>query len=168
MSLLVSHGNYGGFVDYSRNAVCTDCHLEKNNDNFMFYKNRVNPTTKLCLYVNKKCMDCRRIYAKHKMMSVKQVKSLNIQRPVPSIYNPYLCDCCKKLIVTTRTIQLDHCHVKGEFRGWVCKECNISMGNLGDNIKGMIRVIKYMNKTEKYEIKEIVEMFILCMNIIEN
>lgn len=124
----------------------------------MFYKNRVNPTTNLCLYVNKKCDVCRKLYMVHKKISEKQIKELDIKRPVPSVDKPYPCDCCNKLIITTKTIQLDHCHETGKFRGWLCKECNISIGNLGDNIHGMVRAIKYMNRTEEKKIDEI-----LCM-----
>lgn len=139
----------GGF------ATCTDCKEEKSNSKFIFYKNRVNPKTKLCLYVNKKCSECRKLYLIHKKQSTENVKTLNIVRPIPSIDSPYNCDCCNKDIITTKTIQLDHCHKTGLFRGWLCKECNISMGNLGDDINGIMRVIKYMNKTEKMESSDI-------------
>ena len=142
------HGNFGGYIDLSGTAVCTDCGERKSNSQFKFYKNRVNPTTKLCLYVNKKCKDCLKLYTVHKKISEQNVRDLNIERPKPSIDEPYPCDCCGKAILTTKTIQLDHCHENGMFRGWLCKECNISMGNLGDNIEGILRVIKYLNKTE--------------------
>jgi len=125
----------------------------------MFYKNRINPTTKLCLYVNKKCGDCRKEYMVLKRASEKEIKDKNIVRPIPSIDKPYSCDCCNKQIITTKTLQLDHCHVTGAFRGWLCKECNISMGNLGDNIEGMIRVIYYMNNTEKKNIDDLISEF---------
>ena len=91
-------------------------------------------------------------------MSEQQLKDKNIARPVPTVDHPYACDCCSKAIVTSKTIQLDHCHQKGLFRGWLCKECNISMGNLGDNIEGFIRAIKYLNRTEGKTIVEIKSM----------
>ena len=157
-SSLQPHGDFGGFVNLSGTATCTDCHEVKSNTKFMFYKNRVNPDTKLCLYVNKKCDDCRKLYNVHKKMSEQQLKDKNIARPVPTVDHPYACDCCSKAIVTTKTIQLDHCHQKGLVRGWLCKECNISMGNLGDNIEGFIRAIKYLNRTEGKTIVEIKSM----------
>lgn len=120
----------------------------------------MNPKTNLCLYVNKKCDKCRKLYMVHKKISEKQLKCLNIIRPVPSLDTPYSCDCCKKNIFTTKTIQLDHCHETGQFRGWLCKECNISMGNLGDNVIGLTRAIAYMNKTEKHTIDNILNMLI--------
>ena len=156
--ILLPHGEFGGFINTTGTATCTDCHQVKTNEHFMFYKNRVNPTSKLCLYVNKKCADCRKLYSVHKKMSEEQIKEQNIVRPIPSLERPYPCDCCHKDIVTTKTIQLDHCHVKGIFRGWLCKECNISMGNLGDNIEGFIRAIKYLNRTEQKTSEEIQEM----------
>jgi hypothetical protein len=155
-----AHGDFGGFIDPNGTATCTDCHEVKSNTHFMFYKNRVNPRTKLCLYANKKCDICRKAYGVHKKQSELHMKSQNIERPKPSIETPYLCDCCGKMITTTKTLQLDHCHEKGVFRGWLCKECNISMGNLGDDILGFIRAIKYLNRTEgktKEEIKQMID-----------
>lgn len=154
----IQHGNYNGFINTDGSATCTDCKIEKTNNNFIFYKNRVNPITNLCLYVNKKCSDCRKLYLVHKKKSTENVKRLNIIRPTPSVDKPYRCDCCDKNIFTTKTIQLDHCHETGLFRGWLCKECNISMGNLGDNILGIMRVVRYMNKTEKIERNELNEI----------
>ena len=52
---LTPHGDMGGFINFAGTATCTDCHQVRNNEHFMFYKNRINPDTKLCLYVNKKC-----------------------------------------------------------------------------------------------------------------
>ena len=157
MSLL-PHGDFGGHIDTLGTATCTDCHQVKNNAEFMFYKNRVNPDTKLCLYVNKKCKSCRQTYQVGKQEAEAFLKTNHIARPVPSLERPYPCDCCHKPIVTTRTIQLDHCHRTNEFRGWLCKECNISMGNLGDNIVGFLRAIKYLNRTEKRGVDELQAM----------
>lgn len=155
-SNLKRHGT--GFIDLSGTATCTSCCQTKPNSEFKFYKNRVNPSTNLCLYVNKKCNSCIRAYSQHKKTSKEQLNLLNIARPIPSVDNPYRCDCCNKNITTTRTLQLDHCHKTGTFRGWLCKECNISMGNLGDSIECMVKVIKYLNFTEKKSIEEICEM----------
>lgn len=158
----IPHGKFGGFIDLAGSAICTTCKETKGNKHFIFYTNRVNPDTKHCLYSNKKCDECRKQYAIHKKKSENDVKLLDIQRPIPSLENPYPCDCCGKDIVTTKTIQLDHCHKKGIFRGWLCKECNISIGNLGDDIEGIFRVIKYLNKTEgktKDELQEYINHF---------
>jgi len=42
--------------------------------------------------------------------------------------------------------QLDHCHETGEFRGWLCKQCNTGLGNLGDNLESLKRAVNYLSK----------------------
>ena len=154
--ILVKHGE--GFINMTGSATCTDCNLTKTNNNFTFYKNRVNPITKLCLYTNKKCHDCIKNYNIHKKKSEKELKDNNITRPIPSLESPYHCDNCHKAITTTRTIQLDHCHITGKFRGWLCKECNISLGNLGDSIEGLFQTVIYLNKTQQIPKETLIEI----------
>ena len=55
------------------------------------------------------------------------------------------CELCKK----TDNIVFDHDHVTSIFRGWLCDPCNRSMGVLGDNVVGLLKVVNYMNKHEK-------------------
>jgi hypothetical protein len=42
----------------------------------------------------------------------------------------------------------DHSHQTGAFRGWLCDPCNRSLGGIGDNIEGVIRVANYLLKKE--------------------
>lgn len=142
------HGNIGGIIDLHGSAKCADCGEIKSNEHFTFYKNRIHPHTNLCLYANKKCTECRKHYTLHKKTSEEYIRKNNISRPKPTKETPYICDCCNKPIYTSKTLQLDHCHKTGKFRGWTCKPCNISLGNLGDDIPGVMNAIKYLNKTE--------------------
>lgn len=153
---MLKHGS--GLIDLAKKAICTTCKIEKPNTEFKFYKNRVNPITGLCLYTNKKCKNCSKDYMIHKKKSVLEVKNQGIIRPIPSKANPYKCDNCSKDIITTKTLQLDHCHLTGKFRGWLCKECNISLGNLGDSIEGLFKTVKYLNKTQQKSIDELHSM----------
>lgn len=41
---------------------------------------------------------------------------------------------------------IDHCHETGKARGVLCKECNIGLGKLGDNIEGIERALKYLKE----------------------
>lgn len=50
------------------------------------------------------------------------------------------CQLCNKECKTT----LDHCHNSNKFRGWLCMECNIGLGKLGDNVEKLERAIKYL------------------------
>jgi hypothetical protein len=40
----------------------------------------------------------------------------------------------------------DHNHDTGEFRGWICHDCNRGIGQLGDDTERMERAIKYLSK----------------------
>ena len=59
---------------------------------------------------------------------------------------PEHCNCChlkKKLVV-------DHRHGTTEVRGWLCHDCNVGMGSLGDNLKGVLQSAIYLeNDTNK-------------------
>ena len=52
------------------------------------------------------------------------------------------CECCGHL----SRLFLDHCHSTGGFRGYLCQQCNVGLGNLGDNQAGLLRAIRYFCK----------------------
>lgn len=42
---------------------------------------------------------------------------------------------------------LDHDSKNGNFRGWLCETCNMSLGLLGDDIQGIVNALNYLIKT---------------------
>lgn len=56
---------------------------------------------------------------------------------------PLMCECCGK---TNRALQMDHDHLLGTFRGWICSGCNTSIGKLGDDIAGVQRALDYLQR----------------------
>lgn len=56
---------------------------------------------------------------------------------------PDLCECCGKP-PGTKALAIDHCHTTGVFRGWLCMNCNTSIGKLGDDIDGIFRAFAYL------------------------
>lgn len=47
-----------------------------------------------------------------------------------------------------QVLDLDHCHVSGEFRGWLCRQCNHGLGLLGDHIPTIIeRLTRYARRS---------------------
>ena len=52
------------------------------------------------------------------------------------------CEICGK----TEELCYDHCHDTMEFRGVLCRGCNLSLGQLGDNLVGILKVVKYLTK----------------------
>ena len=64
---------------------------------------------------------------------------LNNQVIVDKDYNVY-----KRRYDLKSAWHIDHDHKTGEFRGWLCRNCNTGLGSLGDTIEGLERGIKYL------------------------
>lgn len=67
--------------------------------------------------------------------------------PDPIRAEPAVCDCCKRP-QEKRAMAIDHDHDTGAFRGWLCFECNIGIGKLGDNLVGVMRAVRYLQNAE--------------------
>ena len=52
------------------------------------------------------------------------------------------CDCCGR----PSKLFLDHCHSTGRFRGYLCQQCNVGLGNLCDSESGLLQAIQYLCK----------------------
>lgn len=56
----------------------------------------------------------------------------------------YLCTICTKALGDK--FHIDHCHRTGILRGLLCHQCNIGLGNFGDDTTRMQRAIEYLQK----------------------
>lgn len=54
--------------------------------------------------------------------------------------HPQECRICG----ATDNIVIDHCHVAGRFRGFLCSNCNTAIGLFGDDIGRLKRAIAYL------------------------
>lgn len=67
---------------------------------------------------------------------------------------PYLeiweCPVCKKRTIPglTSKVVLDHNHLTGEPRAWICDSCNTGLGRFKDNIKTMENAILYLKEKD--------------------
>ncbi len=52
------------------------------------------------------------------------------------------CQICKK----DKKLQIDHCHKRNIFRGFICLTCNTLLGFAYDDIKILHQAIKYLKK----------------------
>ena len=61
-----------------------------------------------------------------------------------------LCYCCGKPMTHKGkfAMQFDHDHTTDTFRGWLCKQCNVGIGQLGDDLEGVMRAVKYLSTYE--------------------
>lgn len=67
--------------------------------------------------------------------------------PAPSRKPPAVCECCGKA-PARRRLALDHCHDTRRFRGWLCGNCNVGIGMLGDTLEGVLHAVKYLRRAE--------------------
>jgi hypothetical protein len=55
------------------------------------------------------------------------------------------CEICS----STENLSYDHNHDTEDFRGVLCNKCNRSIGQLGDTLEDMIKVVRYLSKPFK-------------------
>ena len=72
-----------------------------------------------------------------------------IRRTAPP--TPQQCECCGVGFqnLNKRDIHLDHCKKTDTFRGWLCKNCNVGLGMLGDDEEGLKQAIEYLERASK-------------------
>ena len=64
---------------------------------------------------------------------------------------PDYCECCLEPSAP-EDLSFDHDHETGNFRGWLCTNCNTGIGKLGDSIKGIENALRYLRGV--YEITD--------------
>jgi hypothetical protein len=64
--------------------------------------------------------------------------------PTPTRPAPSHCEKCSRL--SKRALCLDHCHVTKKFRGWLCDDCNLGLGLLGDGENGILQMLEYLRR----------------------
>jgi hypothetical protein len=113
-------------TDSEPTYTCVKCKQVLPESKYRFRPERAN-------YRVKECKDCS------KLISAETHRIRMIAPPMPDA-----CECCGK---TTTALKLDHCHEHLTFRGWLCQSCNWGIGNLGDNLEGVMRALKYLERT---------------------
>ena len=110
---------------------CVYCHEEKTLDKFPKHISHKDN-------LDTRCKECIR----------KQSKIRNqIKKTAPP--KPEVCDCCGKIpLGSNGKVKwcLDHNHQTNTFRGWLCERCNLGIGQLGDNIDGVEKAVKYLKE----------------------
>lgn len=59
-----------------------------------------------------------------------------------------LCEACGKA-PKNKILCLDHCHVFGTLRGWICVSCNRALGLVKDDPEVLHGLINYLNRRDK-------------------
>jgi Recombination endonuclease VII len=63
----------------------------------------------------------------------------------PTRPRPKACEACGRK-PGTRGLHCDHVHSTGKFRGWLCSQCNVALGMVGDTKRGLLKLIRYLEK----------------------
>ena len=113
--------------------VCTKCGIEKPLE--YFYKAPMHKAYPEKNYRFSTCITCFKYNAYIKRRLIKQHKC-----------NQTTCDCCGK---KSDKLNLDHDHKTNEFRGWLCYHCNTALGKLGDDIEGVTKALRYLQRHEE-------------------
>jgi hypothetical protein len=134
---------------YKGKRICKICKIEKNIKEFYLQNNKTIRSTK-----------CKKCYCidttKHKNRNKSHYNLLDLKGRLRRTYNctyeEYLklikdtqnkCSICQ-VKLRKQTKVLDHCHKKNKVRGIICRDCNFGLGNFKDNIKTLIKAIKYL------------------------
>jgi len=62
--------------------------------------------------------------------------------PEPTRPCPDVCDICRQ--ADGKALHLDHCHLTGTFRGWLCSSCNLGIGSFKDSSDTLIAAARYL------------------------
>lgn len=82
-----------------------------------------------------------------------------IKKTAPPIPDNHICPVCEldeaklseSLNPTIRTKYrpwvMDHDHQEKTFRGWICRKCNLGLGNFNDDMELLSKATEYLRKT---------------------
>jgi hypothetical protein len=129
---------------------CTKCSQIKNLNYFNGNTSGKDPFDKNGFRLKRpECSECTKKVGQGKMESLKIAKTLGIDHKAPP---GTVCANCKELPKQGNGLVFDHDHKALTFRGYACNSCNRSMGALGDDVKGLLQALNYLNKSEKLTI----------------
>ena len=80
------------------------------------------------------CKDCVRDHRR----TVRQIKETAPPKPTH-------CENCGKE-TPPNLMRCDHDKETNKFRGWVCNNCNVGMGLLGDTLASLQKTVEYLSR----------------------
>lgn len=79
----------------------------------------------------------------HKKKRIIEMRAADLEtlagRPIP-----LLCEVCGG--PDKQRMNFDHCHTTGRFRGWLCRNCNVTLGLVGDDPNKLRALADYLEK----------------------
>jgi Recombination endonuclease VII len=88
--------------------------------------------------------DNARLYRKRHPSKVRESQWRAAGLPEPTRIRPRVCEICGGPPKGKPSLVLDHCHITGQFRGWLCSHCNLGIGRLGDTPGALQKALNYL------------------------
>ena len=118
---------------------CTSCGIKKPIE--AFAKNQFGKNNRIL-----RRPVCRECYSKKIKINKEEKKAYEAKHPRPKIGEEFTCPIChrKKIRNFQNDVVLDHSHIDGSVRGWVCSSCNTSIGKFYDDPNILQRAIDWI------------------------
>ncbi len=134
----------GEFCDlcYNETKICRRC--QKRKSIFEFEKNQKSIAGKVSR--RGECKECRKWKKPIPRKARLEYEKLH---PMPPMGEPFFCPVCENTIVRQfrNDVILDHSHKDGKIRGWICRQCNSSIGMMDEDVNILKRAIKWVQGT---------------------
>lgn len=126
-----------------KNKICNVCHVLKD-----YYRDfDINQTDANGVKTTRpSCKSCR---IKIDGQKLKTAQRRRLEEIKPELY--FVCPICKKGCIpdVTAKLVIDHDHITGEAREWICDSCNTGLGRFKDDTEILSNVIEYLKKYKK-------------------
>ncbi len=124
--------------------ICTNCGIKKPIEEFA--KNQFGKNNRIL-----RRPVCRECYAKKVKINKEEKKAYEAKHPRPKIGEEFICPIChrKKIRNFQNDVVLDHNHIDGSVRGWICSSCNTSIGKFYDDPAILQRAIDWIKGISK-------------------
>jgi hypothetical protein len=123
----------------AKSKICTSCHTEKPIE--AFSKNQFGKNNRIL-----RRPVCKECYSKKVKINKAEMKDYIHRHPRPMIGEEFICPIChrKKIRSFQNDVVLDHSHIDGSVRGWVCSSCNTSIGKFYDDADVLQRAMDWI------------------------
>jgi len=125
--------------DLKQKKICNVCHKLKNSEEFARNQNGVNNR----IIRRPTCSSCR-VHMEGKNITSSEKKKWESIKPKMT---PFECPICSKRTIAgvTSKVVLEHDHMTGNVRDWVCDSCNTGLGRFKDDKALLERAIDFLD-----------------------
>ena len=128
-------------VEVSKNyRQCRTCKKVKHIDEFLSKKKPKGglEENRTLGEIDNECKACKHVHTK---------LSRKYRKTKKHLFNGH-CEYCNTELEFDKA-HVDHSHETHEFRGWLCNNCNVGLGRLGDNEEGLLKGVEYLRMAKK-------------------